>query len=934
MKSFVLIGFVLCIPAGIRAAEPAAVPDYSSDIAPILRTYCVSCHNSQDREGKLSLESFHELLQGGESGPAVLAGDSGSSRLVRLVDGSAQPSMPPEGSERPSADEIALLKAWVEAGAKGPQGAEPDRTRLLTPRIEPQHTGRAAATALAWSPVGNLIAIGRFQTVELVRSIDRRLVTRLEGFPGKVTDLEFSADGKFLAVASGIAGLVGHASLWDTETGQKKQEFQGHRDILYAVALRPDGRQLATAGYDRSILLWDIASGRTVRTLEGHNGAVYSLAFHPEQPVLASASADETVKVWHVDQGLRLDTLGQPLAEQYSVLFSPDGQYIIAAGADHRIRIWQLLSMEKPRINPLVHARFAHEAGITQLALTSDGRTLVSMSEDRLIKTWALPALTQSEILDRKGEPAVTLSVAPSGKYLVISRTNGDVERLDLPSAVVRSRQDAGPVEDVVVRTDPQPPESLTEVEPNQTVDRAMSISVPARIAGVIDGDAASADQDLYRFESRAGQQWMVEVQAARDKSPLDSVVEVLDAGGQPIPRVQLRAVRDSYLTFRGKDSSTIDDFRLHNWEEMELNQYLYCNGEVVKLWLYPRGPDSGFQVYPGRGLRFTYFDTTPASHALQEPCYIVEPYPVGADVPQNGLPVFMVYYENDDDPRREWGSDSRLSFTAPTDGSYLVRIRDVRGFQGPEYKYTLTVRPRFPDFRVTLNGANPTVNAGSGREFNVTVDREDGFEGPIQVDIKGLPPGFHASTPVVIEAGQTIAYGVIWADADAVAPTDEMKNQTTVTATAQIGAATVTHDVNGFGEIKLAEASRITARLVADSPDADPSQPLVLELQPGQTITARVRVERNGFDDRVSFGTADAGRNLPHGVYVDNIGLNGLLILENTNERQFFITAAPWVPETTRLFHLLARVEGNQATIPVILKIRHPEKVADDSTP
>ena len=38
------------------------------------------------------------------------------------------------------------------------------------------------------------------------------------------------------------------------------------------------------------------------------------------------------------------------------------------------------------------------------------------------------------------------------------------------------------------------------------------------------------------------------------------------------------------------KDSDTSDDFRLQNWGEMEINEFLYAKGEVVKLWLYPRG--------------------------------------------------------------------------------------------------------------------------------------------------------------------------------------------------------------------------------------------------------------------------------------------------------------------------------------------------------
>lgn len=102
--------------------------------------------------------------------------------------------------------------------------------------------------------------------------------------------------------------------------------------------------------------------------------------------------------------------------------------------------------------------------------------------------------------------------------------------------------------------------------------------------------------------------QLLVDVDAARSKSNLDSRVEILDAFGKPVEQIVLQATRDSWFTFRGKDSDTPDDFRVHNWPEMELNEYLYSGGEVVRLWLYPRGPDSGFKVYPGAGKRHTFF--------------------------------------------------------------------------------------------------------------------------------------------------------------------------------------------------------------------------------------------------------------------------------------------------------------------------------------
>ena len=78
-------------------------------------------------------------------------------------------------------------------------------------------------------------------------------------------------------------------------------------------------------------------------------------------------------------------------------------------------------------------------------------------------------------------------------------------------------------------------------------------------------------------------------------------MIEVLDAEGKPIERVLLQAVRDSTVTFRGIDGNT-RDCRLTNWEEMQLNQMLYLNGEVVKLFRSPRGPDSGFLFYEGDG--------------------------------------------------------------------------------------------------------------------------------------------------------------------------------------------------------------------------------------------------------------------------------------------------------------------------------------------
>ena len=116
----------------------------------------------------------------------------------------------------------------------------------------------------------------------------------------------------------------------------------------------------------------------------------------------------------------------------------------------------------------------------------------------------------------------------------------------------------------------------------------------------------------------------------------------------------------------------------------MELNQYIYMRGEVCKLFQYPQGPDSDFFLYRDLGgKRRTYFDTTSTTHANFEPVFVVVPHAPGEKLADNGLPVFEVDYTNDDASDRSRGRDSWLSFTAPADGSYLVRVCDSRGARG-----------------------------------------------------------------------------------------------------------------------------------------------------------------------------------------------------------------------------------------------------------
>jgi len=208
----------------------------------------------------------------------------------------------------------------------------------------------------------------------------------------------------------------------------------------------------------------------------------------------------------------------------------------------------------------------------------------------------------------------------------------------------------------------------------------------------------------------------------------------------------------------------------------------------------------------------------------------------------------------------------------------------------------------------------------GSGKRFTVKVDRRDGFNGPVRVEIAGLPAGFRATTPLVIEAGHLEARGAITAAADAAGPAKDAWKKVTVTATAEVLGKQVTHQVGDLGEIKLGEKPKYTVTLSAKHPrkDAVEGEP-ELVIVPGTTIPAMLRIERNGFKGELRFDVD----NLPHGVIVDNLGLSGIMIREGESEREVFITAAKRVPETERRVHAVARAEGNLVSPSIRIAVR-----------
>lgn len=96
---------------------------YSADVKPFTEKYCMRCHGEggegSEKSG-LRLDDYESLMKGTKHGPVVKPGDSFTSALVMLVEGRADPSlrMPHDQGDAPGQEEIDVVKAWIDQGAK------------------------------------------------------------------------------------------------------------------------------------------------------------------------------------------------------------------------------------------------------------------------------------------------------------------------------------------------------------------------------------------------------------------------------------------------------------------------------------------------------------------------------------------------------------------------------------------------------------------------------------------------------------------------------------------------------------------------------------------------------------------------------------------------------------------------------------------------
>jgi mono/diheme cytochrome c family protein len=324
---------------------------FSKQVAPIFSQRCLACHNARTAKGRLNMESFANLMKGGESGASVVAAKPAESLLQTMIEDHSMP----KDADPLLPEQIAIIKKWIETGARLDAGIVPSATlitimpKLAQPMPPDSYRVPVPVMAITFSPDGNLLATSGYREVLLWNPTNGQLVRRIQNLGERPHDIDFSADGSTIAVAAGTPGQMGEVKLFNVADGNLIADLFTTDDEVFSVAYSPDGTRLAAACADRSVRLFDVATRKQQKLIEDHADWVMDIAWSPDGKKIATASRDKTSKVFDSTTGESQATFnghGQPV---FGVGFLPDGNSVATSGRDNKIRVWAAADSKQAR---------------------------------------------------------------------------------------------------------------------------------------------------------------------------------------------------------------------------------------------------------------------------------------------------------------------------------------------------------------------------------------------------------------------------------------------------------------------------------------------------------------------------------------------------------------------------------------------------------
>lgn len=417
----------------IEAPQRTTPVDFATEIAPIMRANCIACHHEKKASGSLILESPQSILKGGDQGPAVIAGKSTDSLLLKVAAHQVDSIMPPPenivGAKPLTSSQLGLLKLWIDQGATG------SGTITRDVKWQPLPTGYQPAMATAVTPDGQFAVVSRANRLLVYHLPSARLVTSLvdpdltQSTKAQPSDpahrdlvrcLAFNKSGTMLA-----SGSFREVKLWRRPQVTQESEWT-HEAPVQSVATSADGRWAATGDASGRIRIWEIHTGKATQSIPAHSAAVTGIVFSQDGAAILSGSLDKTIRTWNVNNGQQLGKVVETPSPIQGMTVVNNSEWVITGSPDGIARVWNVKSIRESNgetLKPLQEIK-AHERAMTSLTSTSgDNHEFLTAAEDGLIRRW--DALSGKPLGELRHEGAViALAVSSDGNRMASAGPN------------------------------------------------------------------------------------------------------------------------------------------------------------------------------------------------------------------------------------------------------------------------------------------------------------------------------------------------------------------------------------------------------------------------------------------------------------------------------------------------------------------------------